>query len=186
MGRESLYLEAVDKKDKVFVGSGEAVVHSPESEQKEGHLERLIPAPSSLREAHPCGDNQSRDELVEENECLKRQVCQLKTELEEHGKMRPMSGATGEEEKGSGSDWDEKPLTCSSIHEATSSLKKTSSDQLECELVKAKDENQKLMEKCATLEVHTCCLHVFCSVCMLIYVYSVIFAQCNLPTPGRV
>ena len=116
MGKESLYLEAVDKKDKVFVGPSEAVVHSPESDQKEGHLERLIPAPSSLREAHPCGDNRSRDELVEENEGLKRRVCQLKTKLEEHGKVCPMSGTKGEEEKGSGSDWDEKPLTCSSIH----------------------------------------------------------------------
>ena len=151
MERESLYLEAVDKKDKMFVGSGEAVVHSPESHQKEGHLERLIPAPSSLQEAHPCGDNRSRDELVEENKDLKRQVYQLKTKLEEHGKVCPMSGTTGEEEKGSGSDWDDKPLTCSWIHEATSSMKKTSFDQLECELVKAKDENQKLIDKCANL-----------------------------------
>ena len=182
MGRESLYLEAVDKKDKVFVGPSETVVHSPESDQKEGHLERLVPVPSCLREAHPCGDNQSRDELVEENKHLKRQVCQLKTILEEHGKVSPMSGKTVEEEKQSGSDWDEKPLTCSSIHEATLSLKKTFSNHLECEWVKAKDENQKLMEKCATLEVHTCCLHVFCSIYMLIYVYSVIFAQCNLLT----
>ena len=173
MERDSLYLEAVDKKDKMFVGPCETVVHSPESDQKKGHLERLVPAPSSLRETHPCGDNRSYDELVEENEGLRRRVCQLETRWEEHGKVYPMSGATGEEVKQSGFDCDEKPLTCSSIHEATSSLKKTST-QLESELMKTKDENQKLMEKCATLEVHTSCLLVFCSVCMLIYVYFVI------------
>ena len=137
-----------------MVGPNQTVVRTPETDGHVGKHLHLPLTPTSLQQGHPSVGNRSVEEVVEENERLKQELDKKRMTWNEHCRVCPLACQSEDEDMKGSPGSDDKPLSCSLVQEATTSIQRQT--QLETELLQIKEERQKLLEQCAQMKVCVC------------------------------
>ena len=134
-----------------MVGLNQTVMCTPETDGNvDKHL--FLPlTPASLQQGHPSMGNRSVEEVVEENERLKQELNVMRTTRDKHSKVCPLAGQSEYVGTTGSSGSYDKPLSCSLVQEATTSIQRQT--QLETELLQMKEDHQKLLEEYTQMKV---------------------------------
>jgi hypothetical protein len=138
------YLETQASQETVVVGPNQTVLRTTETD---GNVDKHLFLPLiSLPQGHPSIGNRSVEEVVREYRRLNKQELNVtRTTGDNHSRVCPLAGQSEYVGTTGSSGSYDKPLSCSHVQEATTSIQ--CQTQLETELQQMKEDHQKLLEK---------------------------------------